>query len=248
MHLDRPKASMKGIILTCDRYRAVTEHMIFKYDQLWPDHPFIFRIPYQELAGPPSGRREYIKTPPEIRATALQLIADLDDDEWIYWCVDDKYPIELVLPKIRTVMANTDDLPEVSGLLFCRCKALVRRPDETLFPDERNNSSGDIFLERRSWNQIWIHQLLKVKVLRYLFSQMPNQIASAKLMDHLKDEIPKPPDLRLYVTKENYAVFGESTHKGTINQNCYDSIVTTTIELPKWFQRPNGKCVINGKL
>ena len=239
---------MKGIILTCDRYRAVTEHMIFKYDQLWPDHPFIFRIPYQELAGPPSDRREYIKTPPEIRATALQLIADLDDDEWIYWCVDDKYPIELVLPKIRTVMANTDDLPEVSGLLFCRCKALVRRPDETLFPDERNNSSGDIFLERRSWNQIWIHQLLKVKVLRYLFSQMPNQIASAKLMDHLKDEIPKPPELRLYVTKENYAVFGESTHKGTINQNCYDSIVTTSIELPKWFQRPNGKCVINGKL
>jgi hypothetical protein len=239
---------MKAIVLTYDRCRAVTEHMILKYNEVWPDHPFIFRIPYQELAGAPSDRREYVKTPPEIRATALQLIADLNDDEWMYWCVDDKYPIELVLPKIRTAMAGIQDLPDVSGLLFCRCKALVRRPDETLFPDQRQNSSGDIFLERRGWNQIWIHQLLKVKVLRYLFFQMPNQIGSAKLMDHLKDEIPKPPDLRLYVTKENYAVFGESTHKGTINQNCYDSIVTTNIELPKWFQRPNGKCVINGKL
>ena len=239
---------MKAIVLTYDRSRAVTEHMIFKYNELWPDHPFIFRIPYQELAGTPDGRHEYVKTPSEIRATTLQLIADLDDDEWIYWCVDDKYPVELVLPKIRTVLTDIHELPDASGLLFCRCKALLRRPDETLFPGERKDSSGDIFLERRSWNQIWIHQLLRVKVLRYLFSQMPDEIASAKLMDRLKDEIPKPPELRLYVTKENYAVFGESTHKGTINQNCYDSILKTDIELPKWFQRPNGKCVINGKL
>ncbi len=239
---------MKAIVLTYDRSRAVTEHMIFKYNELWPDHPFVFRIPYQELAGAPDDRREYVKTPSEIRATTLQLIADLDDDEWVYWCVDDKYPVELVLAKIRTVLADIHELPDASGLLFCRCKALLRRPDETLFPGERKDSSGDIFLERRGWNQIWIHQLLRVKVLRYLFSQMPDEIASAKLMDHLKDEIPKPPELRLYVTKENYAVFGESTHKGTINQNCYDSILKTDIELPEWFRRPNGKSVINGKL
>jgi len=222
--------------------------MIFKYNELWPNHPFVFRIPFQELTGTSNDRREYVKTAPEIRATALQLIADLDDDEWIYWCVDDKYPIGLVLSKIRTFLADIHGLSDASGLLFCRCKALLRRAEETLFPDERQNSSGDILLERRGWNQIWIHQFLRVKVLRYLFSKMPAEIGSAKLMDHLKDEILKPSDLRLYVTKENYAVFGESTHKGTINQNCYDSIVTTNIELPKWFQRPNGKWVINGKL
>lgn len=239
---------MKAIVLTCDRYRTLTEHMIRKYEELWPDHPFVFRIPYQELAGSASNRREYAKTPSEIRATTLQLISDLDDDEWIYWCVDDKYPVELLLPKIRTFVNDVHNLPEASGLLFCRCKALLRRADETLYPDERLSLSGDIYLERRGWNQIWIHQMLRVKVLRYLFSQMPQEIASAKLMDHLKDEIPKPPELRLYVTKDNFAIFGESTHKGTINQNCYDSIVKMDIELPKWFRRPNGKTVINGKL
>lgn len=222
--------------------------MIFKYDQLWPDHPFVFRIPCQELGGNSTDRREYVKTPSAIRATALQLIADLDDDEWIYWCVDDKYPIELVLPKIRAFLAGIPELADASGLLFCRSKALLRRADETLFPGERQSSTGEILLERRGWNQIWIHQFLRVKVVRYLFSEMPEQIASAKLMDHLKDEIPKPADLRLFVTKENFAVFGESTHKGTINQNCYDSIVKTNIELPKWFRRPNGKSVIIGKL
>ena len=239
---------MKAIVLTCDRYRALTEHMILKYEELWPDHPFVFRIPYQKLAAPTNGRREYVKTPSEIRATTLQLIADLDDNEWIYWCVDDKYPIELVLPKIRTFIGDTEEFTDASGILFCRCKALLRRADETLFPGERTNSAGDIYLERRGWNQIWIHQLLRVKVLRYLFFQMPSEIASAKLMDHLKDGISKPSDLRLYVTKDNFAVFGESTHKGTINQNCYDSIVKTDIELPEWFRHANGKVVINGKL
>jgi hypothetical protein len=85
-------------------------------------------------------------------------------------------------------------------------------------------------------------------VLRYLFSQMPEEIGSAKQMDHLLHQIPKPADLRLFVTMNNFAVFGESTHKGTMNQNCYESIIKTQIELPKWFRRPNGKHVINGKL
>ena len=239
---------MKAIVLTYDRNRAVTEHMILKYEELWPDHPFVFRIPYQDLGGPENSRREYVKTAPEIRATALELIADLDDDEWIYWSVDDKYPIELVRSKIPALLADAESLPDASGLVYCRAKALLRRAEDTLFPAEHQSESGEIYLERRGWNQIWIHQLLRVKVLRYLFSHMPEHIPSAKVMDHLKDQIPKPPELRLYVTKENFAVFGESTHKGTLNQNCYDSIVKAGIELPKWFRQPNGKVVIIGKL
>jgi hypothetical protein len=239
---------MKAIVLTCDRYRAVTEHMILKYKELWPDHPFVFRIPYQELGGRATASSEYVKTPPGIRETVLELIADLDDDDWIYWCVDDKYPIELVRTKIDQFVEDAIRSPTLSGLLFCRCKALLRKPDVTLYPEERRSSFGDVYLERKGWHQIWIHQLLRVKVLRHLFSQMPKDIPSAKLMDQLKDDVPKLPEHRLFVTKDNFAVFGESTHKGTLNQNCYESIKKTDIELPKWFRRPNGKYVINGKL
>ena len=239
---------MKAIVLTCDRYRAVTEHMIMKYKELWPDHPFVFRIPYQELGGRATASSEYVKTPPDIRETVLQLIADLDDDDWIYWCVDDKYPVELVLAKFDQFVEDAIRSPSISGLLFCRCKALLRKPDETLYPEEWRSSFGDVYFERKGWHQIWIHQLLRVKVLRHLFSQMPKEIASAKLMDQLKDDVPKLAEHRLFVTMNNFAVFGESTHKGTINQNCYESIIKTQIKLPKWFRRPNGKYVINGKL
>src|SRR5437764_10740930 len=100
-------AKMKAIVLTCDRYRAVTEHMMLQYEKLWPDHPFNFRIPFQELGGTNTKRIEYVKTPPEIRATVLELLRNLPDEEWIYWCVDDKYPF-------RHVVEKSVDLSDVS--------------------------------------------------------------------------------------------------------------------------------------
>jgi hypothetical protein len=242
------RAEMKAIVLTCDRYRAITEHMILQYERLWPDHPFVFRIPYQQIGGTDTQRTNYRKTPEAIKATVLHLLADVDDEEWIYWCVDDKYPVRLVTEKITDLITRAISSPEMSGLLFCRCRITLDSPKLALYPEEIINPSGDIYFERKAWYLIWIHQLLKAKVLRHLFTQLPDRIPSAKEMDQLKDDIVKPSELRLFVTKENFAVFGESTSRGLITQNCYESMVASNIELPAWFRRPNGQHVMMGKL
>jgi hypothetical protein len=52
----------------------------------------------------------------------------------------------------------------------------------------------------------------------------------------------------LFVTKENFAVFGESTQRGVVTQNCYESMLASGIKLPEWFQHPNGEYVTLGKL
>jgi hypothetical protein len=239
---------MKTIVLTCDRYRAITEHMILQYERLWPNHPFIFRIPYQSLRGTDTDRIEYRQTPENIRATVLELLSDVDDEEWIYWCVDDKYPIQLVTDKIERLIPDAMQLQEMSGLLFCRCRVTLTNPKLALYPGKTVSPSGDVLLERKAWFQIWIHQLLKAKVLRYLFTQLPEEIPNAKAMDELKDTVPKLREQRLFVTEKNFAVFGESTHLGSITQNCYESIAATDIELPEWFRRPNGEHIIMGKL
>ena len=243
---------MKAIVLTCDRFRVMTEHMILRYEQLWPDHPFVFRIPFQKLREPDSERVKYIEapggTPAKIPGSILRLISDLDDDEWVYWCSDDKYPIRLITNKIVDLIDDATHSSDMSGLLFCRCRAVLDSPKLTLYPKERVNSLGDICFERKAWHQIWIHQLLRVKVLRHLFSHLPADIPTAKAMDKLKDNVAKLPEHRLFVTKDNFAVFGESTHKGLITQNCYDSIKSTDIELPRWFRHSNGQRVIMGEL
>ena len=75
---------------------------MLQYQRLWPDHPFRFRIPYQQLRGPNAERAEYIESPPEIPATVLRLIEDIEDEEWVYWCSDDKYPIRLIVEKSKS--------------------------------------------------------------------------------------------------------------------------------------------------
>ncbi len=239
---------IKAIVLTCDRYRAITQNLIFKYEQLWPDHPFVFQVPYQGLGGSDSSRVRYISAPSDIKGTVLHLLEDIDDEEWIYWCVDDKYPIQLVTNKIATLISHAMRSPEISGLLFCRCRVTLTNPKISLYPGKMTNPFGDVYLERKAWYQIWIHQLLKAKVLRHLFTHLPNRIYNAKVMDELKNEVPKLPEHRLFVTKQNFAVFGESTQRGVITQNCYESILASGIELPEWFRSPNGEYVTLGKL
>ena len=239
---------IKAIVLTYDRSRAITEHMIFQYDRLWPDHPFVFKVPYQELGGVDTGRVKYLTAPSDIKGTVLHVLSGIDDEEWIYWCVDDKYPVQLLTDKIAGLISHAMRSPEVDGLLFCRCRATLNNPRLTLYPRKIKNLFGDVYLERKAWFQIWIHQILRAKVLRHLFTHLPDHIPSAKAMDDLKNDVPKLPEHRLFVTKENYAVFGESTRRGVITQNCYESMVAAGIEIPEWFRHPDGEHVLLGKL
>lgn len=239
---------MKAIVLTCDRYRVLTQHMTVQYERLWPDHPFLFRIPFQNLRGSDSERVRYLETPEGIPATVLQLLADVDDEEMVYWCADDKYPIELVTRKISSLMAYACQSPGIAGLMFCRCRVTLERPDLALYPRECPAASGDILLERRAWYQIWIHQFLRAKVLRYFFSNMPGDLPNAKAMDELKEDIVKLADHRLFVTKENFAVFGESTQGGRMTRNCYESFRQSQLELPERYRHPSRERVTMGKL
>jgi len=243
---------MKAIVLTCDSYRALTEHMILQYERLWPDHPFVFQIPYQKLRGPDSERVRYVKAPggtaADIPPSVLTLLADIGDEEMVYWCADDKYPIRLLTDRISKLMSYACESSDISGLMFCRCRVTLDRPDLALYPDSLITPGGEILLERRAWYQIWIHQFLRAKVLRHFFSEMPEHVPSAKGMDHLKEDIVKLADHRLFVTKENLAIFGESTRHGRMTRNCYDSIRKTKIDLPERYRHPSRHRVTMGKL
>ena len=239
---------MKAIVLTYDRNRCVADHMIACYEELWPDHPFVFRIPYQNKAlNLITQRREYIQTSSEIRATVLTLLEDIHDDEWVYWCIDDKYPVSLNLDIAKSVFQLTlkGDLSHVSSLLFCRARNLLK--PENLFPST-HNLNGLELIQRRSYHQIWIHQFLRAKVIRFLFSRLPADIPQAKHMDALKDILEVPTDHGLYVTSTNYAVFGESTCGGVLTNNCRDSFLVKRLPLPSWHSNTTNTNVIIGSL
>lgn len=208
--------------------------MISCYDELWPDHPFIFRIPFNsDNRSLLSERREYIKSVPGIKRTVLTLLQDLDDEEWIYWCIDDKYPIRLIISRINLIynLIKEGHTGDISGILFCRARRMI---SPEFLTGSQAVVGGELLLERKAYHQIWIHQFLQVKVIRHLFENFPDIIGQPKIMDTLKDNLDKPVEYKLYVTATNYAVFGESTRKGVITENCMKSLQDKGFSIPGW--------------
>jgi hypothetical protein len=226
---------LPAIVLSSDRYHALASHMIMRYGIVWPSHPFTFHVPYQHEALP-GARVVSRRTRVPIRATVLGLLEGFDDEAWVYWCIDDKYPVQLVQPLVERLAAaiQADELPGLDGLLFCRCRRLLL--PEHLLAERRDGPDGVVLLRRKDYSQIWIHQFLRVKVLRQLFLRLPESIRQANEMDSMKDALALPPDHRLYVVETNLAVFGESTIRGLVTRNCAESLRSLGIGLPPGFE------------
>ena len=243
---------MKAIVLTCDRYAAFRDHMLVTYQRLWPNHPFQFVIPYQtyptELAENYGERVDLVQSPPGIKETVLTLLSALDPDEWVYWCIDDKYLVSLkdgVANDVAEWIPTITD-PLVAGVSFARVRMLLKR-DNLILDDIIEDSLGHVFIRRRNYAQIWLHQFLRVKVLRTIFDRFSDRPFVAKEMDAMKKLQSLPDDQRLYVMSDNQVVFGESTHRGRITLNCMKNMKTLGLPIPRDFEISD-KSIIIGDL
>ncbi len=234
-----------AIILTFDRNRILTEHMIYQYRRLWPDHPFRFRVPFQEHLGQESDDIEFVRTPSGIVDTITGLLDGISDEDWIYWCIDDKYPVEINLRPVRRVLKTVRQARDtrISGFLMCRRSRLEKRKNLTGKVLYRNRI---LYVERANYEMIWIHQFVRAKVIRHLVKDFPDQIERAKDMDRMKKEVTKPDGHRLFVTSSSLMSFGESSTRGQITKNCWESLLANGFEIPNWFDAPADRAIVMG--
>lgn len=234
---------MKALVLTFDKYRCFAAHMIHCYQEVWPNNPFIFRVPYQgqetkqffeELFGE---KVEMIKSPSGIVDTMFALSDDLDEEEWVYWCMDDRYPMSLNLEELEKcyqfTQSNVSD--SVSGLMYSHSANLRLPSNRYKNTDNIITLEGQTFIRRKNYAMIWNHQFLRVKVVRTFFGLFPRVMKQAKEMDYIKDKSKLPDNQKLYFLRENIAVFGESTNRGVVTKNCAESFASKGIEIPDSF-------------
>jgi hypothetical protein len=239
---------MRAIVLSCDRYAPMAAHMVRTYRMLWPDHPFVFRIPFQESRWPEAWHDpaiELVPSPSPIVATIEALLRDLPDDEWVYWCIDDKWLVDIdvaAVGRLHQWLLALDD-PTVTGLIFCRCRMLLR---DGHVSDEggTTTSDGEVLLRRLDYFQFWIHQYVRAGVLRDAFRRFPGEPVRAKQMDSWMGQEPgdceiwKVPGNEIrYVTARNLAVFGESTDDGRLLSACAANMDRLGITPPPGFER-----------
>ena len=246
---------MKAIVLSCDKYIKFADHMITTYQNIWSSNPFIFRLPYENyphyLKEKYGNKVELIHVPgsnQKIKLTVLTLLEDLDDEDWIYWCMDDKYLVQLREEKVNEILKWVRSLREtsISGICFARVRNLYKSKalDQN---DILVGPKGKVFFKRQNYSEIWVHQFLKVKALRRLFESFPDREFSAKEMDKFKRKLQLFEEQKLYVSKRNLAIFGESTTRGMITTNCANSFAKFGMTIPHQFDISSRE-IIMGKL
>jgi hypothetical protein len=236
---------MKAIVLTCDRYRVLTDHMLHTYQQLWPDNPFQFVVPYQEF--PASLKEKYgdkilpVRTPKDIMPTMQRLFETFGDDEWIYWCIDDKYVIWIDAERAQNVhdWVSTVEDPMVRSVTFCRCRASLNPNNVLTDTDPYRTPDGQALLVKLVDSEPWVHQFLRGRVLKELFAVFPNRAFSAKEMDDFYNSRPQVPGQKWLVTAQNLVTLGESTLRGRLTTNCVESLRRWGFDLPAGFELAN---------
>jgi hypothetical protein len=255
---------MKAIVLTYDKYIKFAEHMIHTYEKLWPSHPFIFRVPYgnyPKLFPKFRNRVEFLQmdcaltnypnetdtetetdtgTKPvnPIRETVLTLLRDLPDEEWIFWCMDDKYIIRIWEEEANDIydFVIKNNEPNLLVVNF------MRRRSDGYFKTNKHiregikilTPNGQILREtslETSLPDLWSHQFIRVKGLRRIFESFPDRPFKAKEMDSFKHF--KEAGERQLIVENNLVVVGESTSRGEITENCAASFRRWRMKLPK---------------
>lgn len=249
---------MKALVLTFDKYKPFAQHMMMCYEELWPNNPFMFRIPYQsdevkeDYMQKFGDKVELIKSPSGIVDTMFALSDDLDEKDWVYWCMDDRYPMEINIEEIEKCKRyiESHEGREISGLMFCNNPRIWLPENSFWFKDKIRTAEGQTYYRRKNYTMIWNHQFLRVKVVRDFFSLFPRVMKQAKEMDYIKDKAKLPEEQRLYVLDYNIAVYGESTNRGVMLKNCVDSFMTKGLEIPKGFKITDEKIIkgTNSKL
>lgn len=242
------ECDMKAIVLSCDKRLPIVHHMLCTYEACWPSNQFVFRIPYnreypRSIAETWGKKICPCETEPAIRATALGLLSNIEDDEWVYWCIDDKYLIALDADKARRTykwVSSVQD-PEVAGVTF----AFVRKVPRVIKPDSRIYHDGLPFYELREPRNVWIHQFFRAGIIRKFFEDMP-EVSRAKQMDRFAVDIMKriTRDKRVYALGEKIVQFGESTTRGLLTENCVGSFESYDLPIPADFERSSRHIVI----
>lgn len=211
----------------------IAEHMIDRYGTLWPGHPLRFRLPdgprARAVADLHPGSVETVPTPDgngtgRIRDAVLGLLSGIEDEQWVYWCIDDKYPVRLdaaAMDRLVDAIERIDD-PGVSGLLPVRPRQRVDRARHD--PDDRLRVESTWFLRRHGWGRIWLHQFVRAGLLRSLMEPMPEVIPAAKAMDGMIKVRALPAGRTVWTIERGIAVLGESTTAGALTRNCAKSM------------------------
>lgn len=166
--------NMKAIVLTYDKNAHFAELVYKMYMKLWPDCPFIFQIPWNKH------KRSYfehkpninlIHCPQSIQSTVQSLLKSCDDEEWVYWCIDDHCPIKMDTLRLNNILSHLHLLKDYDFVRLNYPRDTQKFPNPKPLIPIKLIKNEPTFLQCHSYHLgFWNHHFIKVKILKYVFS------------------------------------------------------------------------------
>ena len=236
---------MKAICLTYDKNIRVMEFVLECYQRLWPENPFIFRVPYNEirpleLQKKFKGKIELIQTPSPIRGTIETLIEGLDENEWVWWCMDDKYPMEVMkeeMAAIYNLICDTND-PDVWGVMVTRNDFSDKQTVSSIF-----GSKSEPFLRKKNYKGFFQPHFVRVGILRkYLVENgqkqepITSRVGNAGFLWDAERALysPFPIGKKVFLAKNARLAFGETMTNGALTVNCVNDMEIRNFSPPNF--------------
>jgi hypothetical protein len=207
---------IKVVTLTFDQNRPFFENMLMSYQELLPGQGLDFCLPYQTDDSVAEGQTvRLMKTDPGIRATVLSQLRGLDDSDWIYWATDDRFLVGANLTVFERVrqMIQKGTFEDFDGVLLNSKHSQMGKVNPSQL-ELGIGSDAITFDLREDLLTIWLHQFLRVWVLRVIFEAMPEELNQAKLMDTYVRQLEEKLLVRRLQTRDDFLVFQESLSRG----------------------------------
>ena len=219
---------MKAIVLSFDDQLEIANFVVESYHRLWPACPFTFRIPYTER-DPASVFHaksiEPILAPKDIRCSMQALLCGLPDDEFVFFSIDDRYPIEIydltTLVAVQQHVATATRAPDA-----IRVTAPFRedRHPYTLVPEDKLLINGVNFHRQSGCNfSFYMPQFVRAGVLRWHFLH-PSLPGKYTIREFQRFLLSVPIGYPVYICEKFLIKLGEATIKGEITQSCLNDM------------------------
>lgn len=242
---------MRAIVLTYDRQLEFAALLVKSYLKHWKDCPLHFRIPFskdESLAKIQNELKnykvEFIKTDSDIRSTMAGLLANIDDEEFVFWAIDDRYPIKINnlpgLQKIyKNLSASTDDsLSQVDSIkLFTHPEVAWNKRfsiQDICCRNEISFANTSFFIQKISPSKgFYIHHFTRGKVLKkyFLNHQLPKVYGLSEFHNHLTSF--ETPAEKVLIPVQPIAEFAEPCVDGELTINGFCDLRRYKLEIPQ---------------
>jgi hypothetical protein len=128
---------MKAICFTFDRNMPVMEYVLYTYFKHWPDNPFVFYVPWNNIKPDHlvdqygADKVKLLQTDSAVKPTIRTLLSVTQPNEFIWWAQDDKYILDFKTKKLYKIYISII-LQRSAGLCSQKTLMLKQRTQTSL--------------------------------------------------------------------------------------------------------------------